>query len=445
MLYSSGPAPGPVSSITIHPARRLQGEITVPGDKSISHRAVLFNAIATGDATVTNFLPGEDCLSTIACMRALGVTIETDLANRIVRIEGRGLHGLQEADDILNAGNSGTTMRLLAGLLSGYPFLSILTGDVSLRSRPMGRVIGPLQSMGARISARHRDTLAPLVIRGGSLSGLAYNLPVASAQLKSCLLLAGLYTGGETVLSGLIESRDHSERMLTAMGAGLSRQGASLVLSGPTLALQAMDVEVPGDISSAAFWLVAASAHPEADLLLRKVGINPTRNGLLEVLLEMGADISIANERLIAGEPVADLRVRSARLKAAQVSGTLISRLVDEIPALAVAALFAAGTTCISDASELRIKETDRIAAIAGQFASLGAVVQTAPDGLSLAGPALRLQGGQVDSRGDHRLAMALGVAGLLLPPGEVLHIINPECADVSYPGFWQDLARVSQ
>lgn len=430
---------------TIQAASRLRGEITVPGDKSVSHRAVIFNGVGSGSALVTNFLPGEDCLSSIACLRALGVEIELDLATRTVRVAGRGLHGLQEPDEILDAGNSGTTTRLLTGLLSGFPFLSIITGDASLRSRPMKRVIEPLKRMNASISGRKDDTLAPLAIRGGQLRGMHYALPVASAQLKSCLLLAALYAEDETVLTGLIDSRDHTERMLTAMGAPLTISAEALVMAGPAQNLQAVDVAVPGDISSAAFWLVAASAHPDADLTLREVGVNPTRTGLLDALGEMGADITVSNQRVIAGEPVADLRVKSARLRGTAVGGTLIPRLVDEVPALAVAALFAAGKSVVRDATELRVKETDRIATIATEFGKLGATIATQPDGLEISGQARRLTGGVADSRGDHRLAMSLAIAALLLPAGQSVQIINPDCADVSYPGFWEDLARVSQ
>lgn len=430
---------------TIQAARRLRGEITVPGDKSVSHRSVIFNAVANGTARVTNFLPGEDCLSSIACMRALGVEIEFDLAARTVRVDGRGLHGLVEPADILNAGNSGTTTRLLTGLLSGFPFLSIITGDDSLRSRPMKRVIEPLKKMGAQISGRKNDTLAPLVIRGGNLKGFNYRLPVASAQLKSCLLLASLFAEGQTILTGLIDSRDHTERMLAAMGAPLQTSAEALVMPGPAQQLRAVDVEVPGDISSAAFWLVAASAHPDADLTLRNVGVNPTRTGLIDALEEMGADITRLNERMVAGEPVADLRVKSARLRGAGVSGNMIPRLVDEVPALAVAALFASGKSAVRDAAELRVKETDRIATIASEFGKLGATVETQPDGLVINGQAGKLTGGTADSHGDHRMAMALAIAALLLPEGQSVNIANPDCADVSYPGFWDDLERVRE
>ncbi len=428
---------------SVRGARRLRGTIEVPGDKSISHRAVIFNSIAAGSALITNFLPGEDCLSSIACMRSLGVPISLSLADRTVQVEGRGLHGLSESADLLDAGNSGTTMRLLSGLLSGFPFLSILSGDASLRSRPMKRVIEPLKAMGAAIWGRQGDSLAPLVIRGGSLTGFDYALPVASAQLKSCLLLAALYADGPTTLTGLIESRDHTERMLGAMGAPLEVSTESLRISGPARTLQPLDMPVPGDLSSAAFWLVAGSAHPDAHLLLLNVGVNPTRIGLIDVLREMGADILFKNERTVAGEPVADLEVKSASLRGTNVGGSLIPRLVDEIPALTVAALTARGQTAVRDAAELRVKETDRIATIAAEFSRLGAQIETRPDGLLIQGEA-RLEGSTVNSHGDHRLAMSLALAGLLLPSGQAVQIENPHCADVSYPDFWADLERVS-
>lgn len=376
-------------------------------------------------------------------MRAMGVNIALSDSKREVTVEGRGLRGLQEAAEVLDAGNSGTTTRLLVGLLAGQEFYSTLTGDMSLRSRPMGRVIGPLKQMGAQIWGRKNDTLAPLAIKGSSLKGIDYTLPVASAQLKSCLLLAALYAEGETRLTGLIASRDHTERMLSAMGAPLEVSEEALVMRGPATSLQAQNVEVPGDISSAAFWLVAASAHPDADLLLKNVGVNPTRTGIIDALNEMGADITFQNERDVAGEPVADLRVRSARLVGTSVGGALIPRLVDEVPALAVAALFGQSRTVVRDASELRVKETDRIATIASEFSGLGAKVETQPDGISLGGKQ-QLHGGRVKSHGDHRLAMALAVAGLLLPAGETVEIEDYACADVSYPGFWDDLERVT-
>lgn len=426
----------------IKSAARLRGEIVVPGDKSISHRSIIFNAIADGTARVQNFLPGEDCLSSVACMQAMGVPIELDLEARTVTIQGVGLHGLQEPADVLNCGNSGTTTRLLTGLLSGQKFVSILTGDASLRSRPMKRVIGPLKQMKAQIWGRKDDSLAPLTIKGSQLEAIDYVLPVASAQLKSCLLLAALYAEGETHLAGLIASRDHTERMLTAMNAPLTVANEKLTMQGPAQNLKALSLTVPGDISSAAFWLVAAAAHPDADILLPNVGVNPTRTGIIDVLLEMGADISLLNERVVASEPVADIRVRSSRLLGSGIGGDLIPRLVDEVPALAIAAVLALGKTRVSDASELRVKETDRIATIASELSKLGINIETYTDGLAIRG-GQGLQSATVDSHGDHRLAMAMAVMGLLMPEGESVAISDWQCADVSYPGFWEDVERV--
>ncbi len=432
-----------VKTIKVKPAAQLRGEIVVPGDKSISHRSVIFNSIADGTAHINNFLPGEDCLASIACMRALGVPIKLDAAARAVTVQGVGLHGLQEASNVLDCGNSGTTTRLLTGLLSGQSFLSVLTGDASLRSRPMRRVIGPLKQMGAQIWGRKEDTLAPLTIKGTQLRGLQYALPVASAQLKSCLLLAGLYAEGETRLSGLIASRDHTERMLTAMNAPLQVSQTEIIMRGPAKQLQALNLTVPGDISSAAFWLVAASVHPDADIMLPNVGVNPTRTGIIDVLNEMGADITLLNPRQVASEPVADIRVRSSRLAGSGIGGDLIPRLVDEVPALAVAALFALGITRVSDATELRAKETDRIATLASEFTKLGVSVVTFEDGLAVKG-GQKLHGARLNSFGDHRLAMAWAILGLLLPSGESLEIEDWECANVSYPGFWDDLERIA-
>lgn len=429
-------------AMLVKPTARLRGEIVVPGDKSISHRSVIFNSIADGTARIENFLPGEDCLSSIGCMRALGVNIEFDEVARTVQLKGVGLHGLQEASDVLNCGNSGTTTRLLTGLLSGQTFLSVLTGDDSLRSRPMGRVIGPLKQMNAQIWGRKNDTLAPLAIKGGNLKALEYNLPVASAQLKSCLLLAALYAEGETRLGGLVASRDHTERMLTAMGAPLQASVAEIVMQGATSQLKALSLTVPGDISSAAFWLVAASVHPDADIVLPNVGVNPTRTGIIDVLNEMGADITLLNQRQVASEPVADIRVRSSRLAGSGIGGELIPRLVDEVPALAIAALFALGKTRVSDATELRVKETDRIATLASELVKLGAQVETFADGLAIKG-GQKLHSGTVKSFGDHRLAMAWAILGLLLPPDQSIKIEDWQCADVSYPGFWADLERI--
>jgi 3-phosphoshikimate 1-carboxyvinyltransferase len=423
--------------------RRLSGSITVPPDKSISHRAAILNAIASGPAVVENYLVAEDCLSTLACLRSLGVSWslrENYDGGSDLTITGRGLAGLSESADVLDARNSGTTTRLLAGLLAGRPFLSILTGDESLRSRPMARIIEPLRQMGAQVYGRNNDTLAPLVIMGGRLRGIRYRSPVASAQVKSALLLAGLQAESETVYEEPVRSRDHTERMLRAMGAGLTEEGNTLRLSPLAKDLAPLSLRVPGDFSAAAFWLVAAALHPDADLTLRGVGLNPTRSGLLDVLGEMGADIVVSEERIAGGEPVADLRARSGKLRGVEVDGPTVVRLIDEVPTLAVAAALAEGRTTVRDVGELRLKESDRVKLTVQELRRMGARIDEEGDALVIEG-ADRLTGAVCDSHGDHRLAMALAVAGVVAE-GETV-IRGAEATDVSYPGFWQALDSV--
>ena len=423
--------------------RRLSGSITVPPDKSISHRAAILNAIASGPAVVENFLVAEDCLSTIACLRSLGVSWslrENHDGGSDLTITGRGLAGLSESADVLDAGNSGTTMRLLAGLLAGRPFLSIITGDDSLRSRPMARIVEPLRQMGAQVYGRDSDTLAPLVIMGRRLRGIRYRSPVASAQVKSALLLAGLQAEGETLYEEPVQSRDHTERMLRAMGAGLREENNALRLSPLAKDLAPLSLRVPGDFSAAAFWLVAAALHPDADLTLRGVGLNPTRSGLLDVLKEMGADIVVSEERIVGGEPVADLRARSGKLKGIEVDGPTVVRLIDEVPVLAVAASLAEGRTTVRDVGELRLKESDRVKLLVHELRRMGARIDEEGDALVIEGTD-RFTGAVCDSHGDHRLAMALAVAGVVAE-GETV-IRGAEASDVSYPGFWQVLDSV--
>lgn len=414
--------------------RKLAGVVTPPGDKSISHRSLMLNGLASGQARISGLGRGEDVVSTMRCMENLGATIQEAGNPNSVRIQGLGPI-LQEPEDILDAGNSGTSLRLLGGLVAGQSFLSVLTGDASLRSRPMGRIVQPLQMMGARISGRNGDTLAPLAISGGDLKGIEYTMPVASAQVKSSLLLAGLSASGPTVLHQPALSRDHTERMLRAMGATVEEDGLTLTLHPSSL--QPVDVVIPSDISSAAFWLIGACCHPEADVTVAGVGINPSRTGILEALETMGADVSMQNERQEGGEPVADLHVRSCQLRGTEIGGDMIPRLIDEIPVLAVAACFAEGTTVIRDAQELRVKESDRLASTASLLTSLGASVEERPDGLLIRG-GKRLRGARVSSHGDHRLAMAMAVAGLAAD-GEVT-VVDAETASVSYPSFWDDL-----
>ena len=417
---------------------KLAGVVTPPGDKSISHRSLMLNSIATGEAHVSGLGRGDDVVSTMRCLQQLGATIEEDTRPNSVRIQGVG-PTLREPEDILDAGNSGTSMRLLGGLVAGQGFLSVLTGDASLRSRPMGRIVHPLQMMGARISGRHGDTLAPLAISGGDLRAIEYTMPVASAQVKSALLLAGLSASGPTVLHQPAFSRDHTERMMGAMGAAIDEDGLTLTLQPANL--RPVDVVVPSDISSAAFWLVAGCCHPDADVVVEGVGINPSRTGILDALETMGADIALENEREEGGEPVADLRVRSCQLRGAEIGGDLIPRLIDEIPVLAVAACYAEGETVIRDAQELRVKESDRLASTTSLLTALGARVEERPDGLVIQGIG-RLHGATVPSYNDHRLAMAMAVAGLA--SSSEVTVEGAEAASVSYPNFWDHLTLLA-
>jgi 3-phosphoshikimate 1-carboxyvinyltransferase len=432
-----------MSDRTVRPARRLRGTIAVPGDKSISHRAAMLNALADGEATVQNFLAGEDCLSTLSVLRALGVesSLDTGVPAPVLWIRGVGLHGLREAADVLDCGNSGTTMRLMSGILAGQPFHSILSGDASLRTRPMARVAAPLREMGARFDGRDGGRLAPLSIRGGDLHGIRYRMPVASAQVKSSVLLAGLFAAGETIVEEQELTRDHTERMLAAMGANIGREGPAVRLT-PGATLQPLSMRVPNDISAAAFWMVAASIHPDAEIHLTGVGMNPTRTGIIDVLRSMGADLSIEEERQVAGEPVADIVVRSSRLHGTRIDGQYLLSAIDEVPVLAVAAAFATGTTEICDASELRVKESDRLATTVSELTALGVDVTEHPDGMTIEGGS-GVRGGDVQSFGDHRLAMALAAAALA-GTGDV-RIADAEAVAVSYPAFWEHLEQLSK
>jgi len=369
-------------------------------------------------------------------MKSLGVKITrkpSDGADGdILTVKGVGLEGLVEPDDILDAGNSGTTTRLMSGVLAGQDFVSVLTGDQSLKNRPMGRVVNPLTTMGAKISGRANNTLAPLVFHGGSLRGINYNMPVASAQLKSCLLLAGLRADGITNLSQPAESRDHTERMLSAMGAVLKKEGLDLILQPSEL--ETIDVEVPGDISSAAFWMIAAVCHPDAELLIRNVGVNPTRSGIITALKKMNAQLKLTDERQVAGEPVADVLVRTSDLKGIELSGDTVPLLIDEIPVIAVAAAVADGETVIKDAQELRVKESDRIESSISWLRAAGINAEGTSDGLIISGNQ-KINGGSFQSYDDHRLAMSLGIAGLISE--QPITISDPDVASISYPGFW--------
>ncbi|ATY84848.1 3-phosphoshikimate 1-carboxyvinyltransferase [Kyrpidia spormannii] len=421
--------------LIVETAGALKGQVRVPGDKSISHRAVMFTSLADGVSRVEGFLFGADCLSTVACMRALGVPV--DIEDGTVIVHGVGMHGLQEPDDVLDVGNSGTTIRLLLGLLSGQTFHSCLTGDASIRRRPMGRVARPLLSMGARIDGRRDGDLAPLSVRGADLHSIKYQMPVASAQVKSAILLAGLFASGVTGVREPSPSRDHTERMLKALGAPISRRSGYTEIGRPAR-LKAMDMRVPGDLSSAAFLLVATLIVPGSELILEDVGVNPTRTGILDVLGAMGAQFDIEEGEPQAGEPTARLAARSGSLVGTTVGGSLIPRLIDEIPILAVAAAAAEGTTEIRDARELRVKETDRIRTVAEELRKFGVQVAELEDGLIIEG-GRALKGAHCRSHGDHRIAMAMAVAGLVAE-GETV-VEGWEAADVSFPGF-VDLLR---
>ena len=426
--------------VTVARASRLRGTIAIPGDKSITHRALLCNALADGDAAVDGFLDAADTRSTLEAVRALGVAVEERGGGRLL-VRGRGRAGLREPEDMLDCGNSGTTMRLLGGLLAGFPFFSVLGGDASLRRRPMGRIAGPLRRLGARVAGRGGGALPPLAIEGGALSGGRVESPVASAQVKSALLLAGLAADGPLTVVQPARSRDHTERLLGAMGADVAADGAAVTLTPPAGDLAPADVRVPGDASTAAAWIVAATLHPDADLLLTGVGLNPTRAGAIEVLRTMGADIEEIDPRDAGGEPVADLRVRSAALRGARVGGGVVPRAIDELPLLALAGAAAEGETVIADASELRVKESDRVATTAAALRALGAEVEEREDGLAVGGGA-RLRGAPVDAAGDHRLAMLGAVAGLVAE-GETT-VAGAGAVAISYPDFWADLRRVA-
>jgi len=428
----------------ILPPRQLAGEIRVPGDKSISHRALILNSLAAGESQITNLSPGKDCLSTFQCLKALGVKAARQQDNSTtVSINGTGNRGLTEADNVLNAGNSGTTIRLLAGILAAQPFLSVLTGDRSLRSRPMKRLIEPLTAMGAEIHGRDNDSLAPLVIKGKKLHGIEYILKVPSAQIKSAILLAGLFaSSGETVIKQVQASRDHTERMLKLMGAELHTKDKVISLRHLKTPLNPVNLHIPGDISSAAYWLVAGAIHPDADIKIINCGINPTRTGIIDVLMAMGARLTINNRRISGNEPVADLHVESSRLKGITIGGELIPRLIDEIPLLAVAACVAEGKTVIKDAGELRVKESDRIASTIKELRRLGAGIEELPDGMVIQG-GTRLAGNAVQSHGDHRLAMSLAVAGLVAR-GKT-SIQNADAVEISNPNFWRELGQLTR
>lgn len=421
----------------IQPASHLKGTLSIPGDKSISHRSIMFGSIAKGTTKIHNFLMGDDCLSTIECFRKLGIDIE--MHNDHILVHGKGLHGLEPAAEILDCGNSGTTIRLISGILAGQPFTSTLTGDASIQKRPMKRIIEPLRQMHAAIEGKD-DNFCPLTISPSTLEGICYTSPVASAQVKSCVLLAGLYANTPTTVCEPALSRDHTERMLSAFGAIIERKDKCVTIY-PNPELEAMEVVVPGDISSAAFFMVAGLIVPNSKLILQNVGINPTRRGILDALLAMGGRITCFNERELCGEPVCDMIIESSDLHGITIEGDIIPTMIDEIPAFAVAALFAHGTTIIKDAKELRVKESNRIDTMCHELGKMGAVIRPLEDGMIIEGNAT-LHGAILESYDDHRIAMSLAVAALkATTPSQIL---NSECIRISYPHFFEHLKAVS-
>lgn len=425
---------------SISAVKRLCGQVNVPSDKSISHRSALIAALADKPVVIRNFLWSEDCISTINCLRKLGVKIDV-LDKRDIVVEGKSLYGLAEPMDVLDARNSGTTMRLLSGILAGQSFMSVMTGDESLRQRPMGRIIAPLSQMGSRVYGRENSRYAPLIfLPAESLRAVSYQSPVASAQVKSAILLAGLYGDGPTQVREPFLSRNHTELMLEAYGVKLECGNNAVTLYPCEKLIAPDEIVVPGDISSAAFWLVAATIIPESDLILNNVGINPTRTGVLDVLTRMGARITLSNKRFAGKEPVADIHVEASQLVGTTIDAEILPRLIDEIPALAVAALYAEGRTVISGAGELRVKETDRIRSLVSEMGRLGAQVTEMDDGMVIDGQQ-PLISARCESRGDHRIAMALAVAGMA---GNGVQISDAECVAVSYPDFFSEIARIA-
>lgn len=419
----------------------LAGSINIPGDKSISHRAVMFGAIANGKTEITNFLMGADCLSTVSCFQKMGVSIE--VAEDLVTVEGKGLEGLKEPSEILDVGNSGTTTRLMMGILAGTPFHSCIIGDESIAKRPMSRVTKPLRMMGADIDGRENGQFTPLSIRGGSLKGINYDSPVASAQVKSAILLAGLNTNGEeTTVTEPHKSRDHTERMLRAFGVDVKEDETSATVRGGQ-DLRATNIFVPGDISSAAFFLVAGAIVPNSEIVLRNVGINPTRTGILDVLKMMGASIEIRPQEGQTFEPVADIVIKTSTLKGTTISGDLIPKLIDEIPVIALLATQAEGETIIKDASELKVKETNRIDTVVGELSKIGATIKATDDGMIISGKTKLKGNATVSSHGDHRIGMMLAIASCITE--EPINLQNTESIGVSYPNFFEHLTSLTK
>ncbi len=427
-----------LETFSVRKSKPLRGEVQPPADKSISHRAIIFGALSQGRSTVKNFLRAEDPLRTIAAFRQMGVEIQ-DRGEEVI-IDGKGLTGLKEPSSIIDCGNSGTTMRLLCGVLAGQPFSATLSGDDSLRERPMQRVIKPLTEMGANIASQ-AGGYPPLTIHGGNLSPINYKSPVASAQVKSAILIAGLYCDGVTRVSEPDKSRDHTERMLKAQGAGIEIRNLEISIKGKAH-LRPFDIIIPADFSSAAFFLVAGAVVPDSEILIKNVGINPTRTGLLDILQLMGADIKIENEHEVSGEPVADLHVRHSRLKGVTVGSDLILKAIDEFPILCVAASLSEGITKITGAEELRVKESDRIKTMAEALRKAGVEVEELKDGIIIEG-GKRLRPASIQSHGDHRVAMSMAIAGLMAE-GETI-IEDTACVNTSFPKFIEMLEGLAK
>ena len=423
----------------IKPSGKLRGEITVPGDKSISHRSVMLGSIAKGDTKISGFLTGEDCLSTIDCFKKLGIDIEVNGTD--VTVHGKGLKGLSAPAETLDVGNSGTTLRLMSGILSAQPFTTRLTGDSSIQKRPMGRVASPLGLMGAKITSENEKMTAPLTIEGQSLHGIDYTLPVASAQVKSALILAGLYADGETRITEPEATRDHTEIMLNYLGADIRKEGDTIVVR-PAAELTGKDITVPGDISSAAYFIAAALISKDSEVLIKNVGVNPTRTGIITAFKAMGGNIELTNERTVCGEPVADILVRSSRLHGVVIKGAIIPKLIDEIPVIAAAACYASGETVIADAAELRVKESDRIKTMAAELGRMGATVIQTDDGMIILG-GIPLHGAVCESYNDHRVAMSVAVAAL--GAKSETQIKDCGCVDISFPGYFDALMSLME
>lgn len=421
--------------MVIQKIKKAIGQIKVPGDKSISHRAVMLGSLANGVTEISGFLKGADCLSTIDCFRKMGIDIDINGEN--VTVHGNGLRGLKKPDEMLYTGNSGTTTRLLCGILAGQNFDTSITGDASIQKRPMGRVVQPLSMMGAKIENEY----CPLYITGTKLHGIDYKMPVASAQVKTAIILAGLYADGETVIHEIEKSRDHTELMLSSMGADLTIDNLDITVK-PINDLTAVNVDVPGDISSAAFFLVLGAIMPNSQITVTNVGVNPTRTGIIDVLKAMGADITLENIHTSAGETVADITVRSSSLKGTIVGGDIIPRLIDELPIIAVAAVFADGQTVIKDAQELKVKETNRIRAVVDEFNKCGIDITETDDGMIING-GKSIHGADFKTYGDHRMAMSLTVLAQLADGESTLD--DSDCACVSYPTFFDDFYKLGK